>query len=85
MRLSDKIGPLHHPILKPADLPDFLTVARTHRVLEQLAPFFSGAALPEVFKRDAQIVLGRGPILRQFAPGVDLEGRAMSGHLSLPF
>src|SRR6202011_4105922 len=25
----DKIGPLHHPIPKPANLPDFLAVART--------------------------------------------------------
>src|SRR5271169_1058098 len=28
MRFRDKNGPLHHPILKPANLPDFLTVAR---------------------------------------------------------
>jgi hypothetical protein len=30
MRFRDKNGPLHHPIFKPANLPDFLTVARTH-------------------------------------------------------
>jgi hypothetical protein len=37
MRFRDKIGPLHHPILKPANLPDFLTVARMllKRVLRQ--------------------------------------------------
>jgi len=29
MRVDHKIGPLHHPILKPANLPDFLAVART--------------------------------------------------------
>jgi V8-like Glu-specific endopeptidase len=29
MRFRDKNEPLHHPILKPANLPDFLTVART--------------------------------------------------------
>jgi hypothetical protein len=29
MRFRDKNGPLHHPIFKPANLPDFLTVART--------------------------------------------------------
>jgi hypothetical protein len=29
MRVGDKIAPLHHPILKPANLPDFLAVART--------------------------------------------------------
>jgi hypothetical protein len=29
MRFRNKIGPLHHPILKPANLPDFLTVARS--------------------------------------------------------
>ena len=29
MRFRDKIGPLHHPIPKPANLPDFLAVART--------------------------------------------------------
>src|SRR6266478_4500414 len=29
MRFRDKIGPLHHPIPKPADLPDFLAVARS--------------------------------------------------------
>src|SRR5271166_7214173 len=29
MRFRDKNGPLHHPILKPANLPDFLTVARS--------------------------------------------------------
>jgi hypothetical protein len=28
MRFRDKNEPLHHPILKPANLPDFLTVAR---------------------------------------------------------
>jgi hypothetical protein len=28
MRVGDKIAPLHHPILKPANLPDFLAVAR---------------------------------------------------------
>src|SRR5260370_8685141 len=49
-------------------------------VLQQLAPFFSGAALPEVFKRVAQIVLGRGPRPRQIGLGPDLEGGAMSGH-----
>ena len=30
MRVGDKIAPLHHPIFKPANLPDFLAVARTH-------------------------------------------------------
>jgi hypothetical protein len=29
MRFRDENGPLHHPIFKPANLPDFLTVART--------------------------------------------------------
>jgi hypothetical protein len=29
MRFRDKNGPLHHPIFKPANLPDFLTVARS--------------------------------------------------------
>jgi hypothetical protein len=29
MRVGDKIAPLHHPIFKPANLPDFLAVART--------------------------------------------------------
>ena len=29
MRVGDKIRPLHHPILKPANLPDFLAGART--------------------------------------------------------
>jgi len=29
MRFRDKNEPLHHPILKPANLPDFLTVARS--------------------------------------------------------
>jgi len=28
MRFRDKNGPLHHPIFKPANLPDFLTVGR---------------------------------------------------------
>jgi hypothetical protein len=28
MRVGDKIAPLHHPIFKPANLPDFLAVAR---------------------------------------------------------
>jgi hypothetical protein len=32
MRFRDKFGPLHHPILKPANLPDFLTVARIRRI-----------------------------------------------------
>jgi hypothetical protein len=27
MRFRDKNGPLHHPVFKPANLPDFLTVA----------------------------------------------------------
>jgi len=31
MRFRDKNEPLHHPILKPANLPDFLTVARNHQ------------------------------------------------------
>jgi hypothetical protein len=35
MRFRDKIGPLHHPILKPANLPDFLTVARNQFVPER--------------------------------------------------
>ena len=54
-----------------------------HRVLEQLAAFFSGAARPEVVKRVAQIVLGQCqgqcPILRQIGPGPDLQGGAISG------
>jgi hypothetical protein len=29
MRFRDKIGTLHDPILKPANLPDFLAVARS--------------------------------------------------------
>src|ERR1700724_3017486 len=29
MRFRDQNGPLHHPIFKPANFPDFLTVART--------------------------------------------------------
>jgi hypothetical protein len=33
MRFRDKIGPLHHPIPKPANLPDFLAVARINRNL----------------------------------------------------
>src|SRR6516162_11698236 len=33
MRVSDKIAPLHHPIFKPANLPDFLAVARTVRIV----------------------------------------------------
>ena len=28
MRVGKKSGPLHHPALKPANLPDFLAVAR---------------------------------------------------------
>ena len=36
--------------------------------------------VPEFPKRDAQIVLGRGPILRQIGLGPDLEGGAISGH-----
>jgi hypothetical protein len=32
MRAGDKIAPLHHPVLKPANLPDFLAVARSGRV-----------------------------------------------------
>jgi hypothetical protein len=31
MRVGDKIAPLHHPIFKPANLPDFLAVARIGR------------------------------------------------------
>ena len=31
MRVSDKTRPLHHPILKPANLPDFLAGARKFR------------------------------------------------------
>ena len=31
MRVGDKIAPLHHPIFKPANLPDFLAVARNPR------------------------------------------------------
>jgi hypothetical protein len=38
MRFRDKNGPLHHPILKPANLPDFLTVARTSRRPSVCAP-----------------------------------------------
>jgi hypothetical protein len=37
MRVGDKIAPLHHPIFKPANLPDFLAVAR-----------ISAASLPEL-------------------------------------
>jgi len=36
MRFRDKIGPLHHPIPKPADLPDFLAVARTRPTISPL-------------------------------------------------
>jgi hypothetical protein len=28
MRFGDKTGPVHNPALKPANLPDFLAVAR---------------------------------------------------------
>jgi hypothetical protein len=31
MRFREKNGPLHHPIFKPANLPDFLAVARKRR------------------------------------------------------
>jgi hypothetical protein len=32
MRVGDKIAPLHHPIFKPANLPDFLAVARSREI-----------------------------------------------------
>jgi hypothetical protein len=51
-----------------------------HRVFEQVAPFFSAAAHPEFFKREAKIVLGHGPRVRQIGPGIDLEGGAISGY-----
>jgi len=48
MRFRDKIGPLHHPIPKPANLPDFLAVARTktfpllaRSLARSLTPIFS--------------------------------------------
>jgi hypothetical protein len=34
MRVGDKIAPLHHPILKPANLPDFFAVARISKPVE---------------------------------------------------
>jgi hypothetical protein len=38
MRVSDKTKPLHHPILKPANLPDFLAGARKgERVPQRVA------------------------------------------------
>jgi hypothetical protein len=36
MRFRDKIGPLHHPIPKPANLPDFLAVARILWTLDRI-------------------------------------------------
>jgi hypothetical protein len=44
MRVGDKIAPLHHPILKPANLPDFLPVARTARPSEGFKSTFIRAA-----------------------------------------
>jgi hypothetical protein len=38
MRVGDKIAPLHHPILKPANLPDFLAVARINRMVRAIGP-----------------------------------------------
>jgi hypothetical protein len=35
MRVGDKTRPIHHPVLKPANLPDFLAVARTPRMRER--------------------------------------------------
>ena len=37
MRVGDKIAPLHHPILKPANLPDFLAVARRELAITNVA------------------------------------------------
>jgi hypothetical protein len=37
MRFRDKNEPLHHPILKPANLPDFLTVARRYAWVNKYA------------------------------------------------
>ena len=40
MRVGDKIAPLHHPIFKPANLPDFLAVARKRRLSHFRVRFF---------------------------------------------
>jgi hypothetical protein len=40
MRVGKKSGPLHHPALKPANLPDFLAVARK-RLLVGAAVLFA--------------------------------------------
>jgi hypothetical protein len=48
MRVGDKIAPLHHPILKPANLPDFLAVARIDR-LQSARTFCSASASPAFF------------------------------------
>jgi hypothetical protein len=45
LKARDKIGPLHDPILKPANLPDFLAVAR--RFLRfSLLPFLFNISRP---------------------------------------
>jgi hypothetical protein len=43
MRFRDKNGPLHHPIFKPANLPDFLTVAR----MSAYIAFLPGGYVPK--------------------------------------
>ena len=52
MRFRDKNGPLHHPILKPANLPDFLTVARIPGGMRIISELYKAAVLSgDVFVR----------------------------------
>src|SRR4029077_7698613 len=49
-------------------------------ILASISVFLSLQLIAKGPKRFAQIVLGRGPILRQIGLGIDLEGGAISGN-----
>jgi hypothetical protein len=78
MRVGDKIAPLHHPIFKPANLPDFLAVARKMRVRQFFA---QDLCIPAVPLRSINAKLAKRLALHASKPRKPRRFAYVAGHL----